>query len=535
MLIGLYASLLFFMHLPSSNFGGQALALYFNIFYSAAFVPCLLIGFYYVLKSKTIAYNDYIVGLVIVCSALTIPLFYAVNLGDSLPRVIFIWLGLLLYVVLSQYSTITKVHVVAIVVASSLIQVLHGHLQVWVLYHLDFLVFGESSRPVGVFQQVNVLASYVVTGIVCSGWLATRNYESIIPKYVVYSLPLLGPSILMLVLSRSAFIGLVIGLLLLAIGGWKSRSKLKAWFACLILGFAVGFGALFVSAQFTDGPRTVDSIVSGGIRPYDYAHAVHMIKEKPVLGWGYGSFRSSFVYSYVDRRIEEGRIIPGSHSLSHPHNEFLYWAVEGGVPVLGVILAFIAAVLYLNYRDQRIESLAGWAMMVPIAVHSMFEYPFYHSFPHWFVFVALFWVATCDRSQLKTVALPHVEVWRAVALSGSLVAVLYFSTAYHTAIVYRNYLQDPDGNIGILSGVINPFALTDRLNLSFLGADLVNAMNLGDKSSVIFYAEKAEEFMSNHPNEKLFYIVVEAYNSIGEEEKVEQLSRLARLMYPRNY
>ncbi|GGX69451.1 hypothetical protein GCM10007392_41290 [Saccharospirillum salsuginis] len=122
-----------------------------------------------------------------------------------------------------------------------------------------------------------------------------------------------------------------------------------------------------------------------------------------------------------------------------------------------------------------------------------------------------------------------------MALSGSLVAVLYFSTAYHTAIVYRNYLQDPDGNIGILSGVINPFALTDRLNLSFLGADLVNAMNLGDKSSVIFYAEKAEEFMSNHPNEKLFYIVVEAYNSIGEEEKVEQLSRLARLMYPRNY
>lgn len=56
--------------------------------------------------------------------------------------------------------------------------------------------------------------------------------------------------------------------------------------------------------------------------------------------------------------------------MDHPHNELLYWGVEGGLlPVMGILLAacFCALRIYAAKRGTRMAMLA---LFVPITLHA---------------------------------------------------------------------------------------------------------------------------------------------------------------------
>jgi O-antigen ligase len=85
-----------------------------------------------------------------------------------------------------------------------------------------------------------------------------------------------------------------------------------------------------------------DTTTSSGQRLFYWQTSLRAITEKPLLGYGSGSWNMQY------RRFEGGRS-PVSLTVSDPHQLFLLWAVEGGL--VGVIL--LCAVFFAIYRRSR--------------------------------------------------------------------------------------------------------------------------------------------------------------------------------------
>ncbi|MGR5542485.1 O-antigen ligase family protein, partial [Vibrio campbellii] len=80
---------------------------------------------------------------------------------------------------------------------------------------------------------------------------------------------------------------------------------------------------------------------------------------------------------------------PGLPAMDHPHNETLYWGVEGGIiPLVGLLLTAILTFTRVA-QAKKGTRLALLALFVPILLHSQLEYPFYHSAIHWVTLIIL--------------------------------------------------------------------------------------------------------------------------------------------------
>ncbi|VTR25979.1 Lipid A core - O-antigen ligase and related enzymes [Serratia fonticola] len=142
----------------------------------------------------------------------------------------------------------------------------------------------------------------------------------------------------------------------------------------------------------------------------------------------------------------------------HPHNELLLWWVEGGlIALLGMLIlvwAGLKLVARSRLRDMQAfsygkasagEALALCVALLPIALHSQTEYPFYLSALHWLVFLLL--LAMLDRlvgPGLSTgMELKRLK-WPMLALS--LAALFTMTTGFYSGVVLtqaeRRGLQD---------------------------------------------------------------------------------------------
>jgi O-antigen ligase len=91
-----------------------------------------------------------------------------------------------------------------------------------------------------------------------------------------------------------------------------------------------------------------------------YSSTLAMIKEKPALGHGLGTFESAyprFATFDMDRRI------------NHAHNDWLEWSAEGGLVVPAFAVAFLALVAWHARRH-----LWSWGIAFVLA-HSVVDYP----------------------------------------------------------------------------------------------------------------------------------------------------------------
>lgn len=105
--------------------------------------------------------------------------------------------------------------------------------------------------------------------------------------------------------------------------------------------------------------------------------SAEMIKDKPILGHGYGAFQAK----YMDYQAEYFQNNPNSNyglladNTKHPFNEFLKVAVEFGLIGLAIILSFVLFILWKTIKsksEERVLVLSGLASFV---VFACFSYP----------------------------------------------------------------------------------------------------------------------------------------------------------------
>lgn len=294
----------------------------------------------------------------------------------------------------------------------------------------------NGGRVYGIFQQPNVLASFIATGLALAlllllspTYVLTRGERW---RQVLLLALIMGLSaLLVLIQSRAGLLG---GALAAALLLWRFRRYRPEYThrACgaLLLGAVIGLVVVLTGFGLSEKMGLINRSHSNGARLSMLRDAGAMILAKPLSGWGYGGFEYSFLHFRLDempwRRISE--------VASHPHNEILLWWVEGGLIALAGIVLILAAGARLLRQAWRRDLLdpAGdriglFLVLLPILLHTQLEYPFYLSAPHWLVLLLLLSLLDGQTGEQRPLPATKALSVPAVTLAAGALAMLSFA------------------------------------------------------------------------------------------------------------
>ncbi|MDP8637381.1 Wzy polymerase domain-containing protein [Serratia marcescens] len=252
----------------------------------------------------------------------------------------------------------------------------------------------NGGRVYGVFQQPNVLGSFIATGLALALWLLLAPFSAPTRRQI----PLLAllaafSALLVLIQSRAAWLGAALAAALLLWRFARQRPAASRWAGgALLLGAAIGLTVLFTGFGLDGRAGLIGRELSNSARLTMLHDVGAMILAKPLLGWGYGGFE----YSFAHFRLQTMPWREVLEVAGHPHNEILLWWVEGGLTALaGIAIVLAAGVRLLKSAWQRDREQPNGArvglflVLLPMLIHTQLEYPFYLSAPHWLAFLLL--------------------------------------------------------------------------------------------------------------------------------------------------
>jgi len=213
-----------------------------------------------------------------------------------------------------------------------------------------------NQKLLGMFQQPNLQASLMATAIALAIYLAAS------PGFKAQRWPMITLVFLTLALasfevvasgSRVGLLSALLVVLLVAVTNaarWRVRPFL---FIALATTIIAGGGMGFVKTNGAlQAYNKLERLADEGQdpRPHVYRIAVDAWERSALLGHGIGSFQREFQNQRIEYYDpERGEVIDNAR-FSHPHNELLFWAIEGGVIALIAISCAVAAVVLQLYR-----------------------------------------------------------------------------------------------------------------------------------------------------------------------------------------
>nr|MDP2192561.1 Wzy polymerase domain-containing protein [Rhodoferax sp.] len=177
--------------------------------------------------------------------------------------------------------------------------------------------------------------------------------------------------------SRTGLVQLVILMAMALMWGWRQPAMRRVLMATA-LAYCIAAFALPVLAGLDPNvtgilARLHDAGPACASRLTLWANVLHLIAQKPWLGWGWGELDYvHFITLYPGPRFCE--------ILDNAHNLPLHLAVELGVPVA---LAVCGGGLWLvwrtkPWREAGASRQMAWVVLAVIALHSMLEYPLWY-------------------------------------------------------------------------------------------------------------------------------------------------------------
>lgn len=483
-------------------------------------------------------------GLLVASALLWAPFFYWHNntvAGHALPRMLAFTGGLLFFLALQQcrFNERGRRYLLYCLLAAVSVEILLGLAQFFVLQPGNWFGYNTEVRsPYGIFQHRNVMSSFVATGMVLAVYLWLHEAKSPWRWFVVKSIwyaAVLGAGAILVVLlqSRAGQLGLLLGLLLLQPLLWQILVKTHAkrlLVSLLLIPLGVVLGIMGL-AGFDMSKRSLSIYTDADGRFDIYAHGLRMWLDQPWFGFGYGSFESAFYRTYATWR----ELTPGAQPLftemGHPHNEFLLWAIEGGVlPLIGLVI-ITGLVLQLLYRLPITQSLAWVGVLMPIFIHSLTEFPFYHSLPHWLMILVLLYVIDAQYGQRRLLVAP--PAWSRWPIRAWGVGVMLFmATGLYAGQQLTRYAHNEQHSAAELKRVINPLIWYDRVAFYRHHQQLTHALLHQEQTQLLDYADWAQRFVLHTPRAGVYYNAYLALGSVGHEDEAQLLLDEARRLYP---
>ncbi|MGM0926550.1 MAG: Wzy polymerase domain-containing protein [Pseudomonadota bacterium] len=535
------------LHVTFPNLGGTGLRMPHNAAVWMGFGVMMAIAMWPASRG-VIRFSAFHKGLGLLLLALWLPFLWSWNEASliALPRMLTVTAGAILLLGIAQLQLTRRDWwwIGMAILSGVLLETAFGYVQHFVLQPGNWLGYPvESGRPYGVFQQVNVMASFLATGLVISAWLfaeARNNVE----RGITLLAPLFIPFLLLTIASRSGFLGTLIAVPLVMGYLWhQDRARFKQWSGALLAGIVIA-ATLFLLTSESGGAVARKLEQGGGERIPVYLHSLKMILEEPLTGWGYGRFQHDFLHSFADWRAalpqNQSEIVDPiiTQTYAHPHNELLYWGIEGGLLPLLALIGFGSWVLWrllpLNSKAKgpNGEKLLLTALLLPLIIHSMLELPFYHSQAHWLVFVLLLGMVAPTCWQEKARENRYTFGVRTGGVLVPAVLVVFMGTHFHTLWQTKRYVETQGEEFQELTKVINPFGIGRALEFLVMSRQLSAATELGENGLVSDYLEWAEKFSKTEPSPALYVNMIRAKSSLGKDESLKPTEAIARRLFP---
>ncbi|OEF28484.1 PglL family O-oligosaccharyltransferase [Vibrio rumoiensis] len=530
------------MHFFQANPGGAGLSLSFNSTTWLALSFTLGLGLYATANRHTLRFSSLTLTLLLACVILTIPVFYHdSNLEDSWLRLIGLWGGWLLLLVLQQYNFTIKQKQTLLwfIIGAVLIEVILGYVQYLILQPGNILGYNTAqNRPYGIFQQPNVMASFLATGLVVAAYLLARQKQTNVQHHPImtkalYLVPILVIPLLWVLASRTGWLGAAVAsvLILPYLKTFLSKRSFYLWCLALI----IGLGGGYTLASSTGGNQLITEKSNlESPRRYTFPQTLDMVIEKPWSGYGYGRFEPAYIVYTARQHQLNPSYHAGLASMDHPHNEILYWAVEGGiVPLLGLLLAALV-VLRKILKAQSGTRLALSALFFPIVLHTQLEYPFYHSSIHWVIFIVfIYWIDQLT-SQYQTVSFSHISksLLSVLSLVMPIITAFFMITALHTNSVLSRFEYQRPMNPELLNKVTNPSVWKDRFDWDVYSTQLNIGLHMNKPEYIQPYIDWATSIIKRKPRPAFYSSLIVAYQGIGKMEKAEDIRKEASFLFP---
>lgn len=279
-------------------------------------------------------------------------------------------------------------------------------------------------RPGGNLGQVNQLATLAIMGIASLGYLyETKKLGS------TASVTLLGILLLGVGISESRTGVLSVLTLVMWWYAGRRNAALKVSGALVIAGCAFLFAMVWVWPKFIEYVQSGGSLtaatsagvnLSAGLRLIVWPQLIAAALQRPWLGWGVGEVaaaNNAVLHNY-----------PEGDPFTYAHNIVLDLVVGVGFPL--AILFVIITTVWMRRRLGPVRTLMPWycvALIIPVGVHSMFEFPFTYSY---FLLPALFAAGLIEGVAAPAKALSLRWQYAALVIITATVALVWSAVEY---------------------------------------------------------------------------------------------------------
>lgn len=445
------------MHIHLPNLGG-VIAHPREYFIWIAIFSIILLSVIKVIRGKTLilpAYRIYV--FLFTALVLSSSIFNPIkNMDLFIISSLHLLAGVIIWLSLHQFNLEErgKENILLIIFASVLIESAIGIMQFFGLY--EFLPITPAPAPGmagGSFQHIKLFASWTATGLIISLYfISTERFRGYAKKVKIIFLSLVPFLSLSIVIATqrtgliAAALGIIIIISLRLRHYMPAKRLLTVWLILFFVGLAGGHGLLGIKDKIGYGrlaKRQIEWLVDSGQSSYVqrvlmYKTSLDMFNEKPVFGQGFGNISS--LYMYHQAKVAEaepkykGMI---SSYTTHPHNEIFKIMSESGIAGIVGILLLIAGFIRILIKLGREQSGLYMALLTPVLVHLMVEYPFGLSTAHYFLFLMLVYMATSHFVEEKQINMKKPLGATVILLAG----ILYIAASAYAIKTFYDYMN----------------------------------------------------------------------------------------------
>lgn len=263
-------------------------------------------------------------------------------------------------------------------------------------------------RAMGNLGQPNQLATLLLIGMAAFAYV----FERALIGQFTFALGIgFMTGVLILTQSRAGMLSvlLVAAYLIWRKGAVKSRLSCKA-VACWVICFLIGTLALPYLSEFLQQGyvRSIQSAEPISQRLRMWQQIGFAVLQSPWLGYGWNQTPSASAVGAI--------AYPGSTPYTYAHNFVVDMLAWNGLP-LGLLLTGAISSWFVKRLlvSKRLDAVYAMASLLPLAVHSLLEYPFAYAY---FLIVAGLMVGVIEAAQVpaRTVSLNARWVWGLLAL-----------------------------------------------------------------------------------------------------------------------
>lgn len=456
-LLSLYLIFIFLMHIHLPNLGG-IITQPREYFIWIAIFSIVLLSVIKVIRDKTLilpAYRIYV--FLFVALVLSSSIFNPIkNMDVFIIGSLHLLAGVIIWLSLHQFNLEEreKENILVIIFASAMVEAAIGIMQFFGLY--EFLPITPAPAPGmagGSFQHIKLFATWIATGLIISLYfISTERFRGYAKKVKIIFLSLVPFLSLSIVIATqrtgliSAALGIIIIILLRLRHYMPAKRVLTVWLILFFVGLAGGHGLLGIKDKIGYGKlaeRQIEWLSDSGQGSYVsrvlmYKASLDMFNEKSIFGQGFGNISSLYMYHQAKVAEAEPKYKDMISSYTtHPHNEILKIMSESGIAGIAGILLLIAGFVKILIKLGREQSGLYMALLIPLLMHLMTEFPLGLSTVHYFLFLILVYMATSNYVEEKQIKIEKP----AAAFLILLAAAAYLAISAYTIKTFYDYMN----------------------------------------------------------------------------------------------